>query len=401
MGKRKSFVNYILWRYLRFDRKHPFIYISFILSFLGVMTGVATLMIAMGILNGMDGELRKKLQIMEYPITIYAPQGELNSHFLQKLETHFPNYKFSPYLETTAVVQSGGELKGLILYGVDFKREKEINPILKKGVEEWKQPIGLFDVVVGKKLFDWLGVQPGGKTIFIFSRLSPMGFSVEPLFKKVRIIGYFQSGLSSFDWGIGYMDIRGLKRILNQPYFDGIHIWTPNPFKDIEKIRKFLPKSFTALGWWQQNKNFFAALKLEKTAIFLVLMLIVLVASLNIISSLLMMVMSRRKEIALMLSLGASPLQIRKIFLRMGILIGIGGIVVGSLIGFGINWILSHYQIVDIPKGVYGVDKLVVDLSWRDYLLIVGGTFLITLLSSLYPAYKASKIDVLETLRYE
>lgn len=397
----KSFVNYIFVRYLRFDRKHPFIYLSLLLSFLGVVTGVATLMIAMGILNGMDSELRKKLRILDYPLTIYSSSKPLTYPLLRQLEREFPQWHFLPFLQTTAVVQYRGELKGLLLYGVDFRREVVVNPILKKGLEKWPFPVKKFDVVLGSKLYQWLGASPGVKRLFIFSRVSPVGLEVEPLFKKMRIIGEFHSGLSSYDWGIGYTTIEGLKRILHQHSFDGIHVWTPNPTSDIQKLKTALPSGFYVVGWWEQNRNFFAALKLEKTAIFLVLLLIVLVASLNIISSLLMMVMSRRKEIALMVTLGASPREVRAIFLRIGVTIGVAGIVVGSVIGGVLLWVLSHYQIVELPKGVYGVDRLVVKLSIGDYLLIIGGTFLITLLSSLYPAKKAAEVDVLETLRYE
>jgi|GEM_PF-65753 len=488
--KNGKFINYIVRRYLRFDRRHPFISVSLILSLLGVVVGVSALMIAMGILNGMDGELKRKLKILDYPLTIYSNTGEISREILTKLEQNFPNFHFSPYLETTAIVLGGDEVKGIILYGVDFNRESKLNPILARELERINlkkekstgfgkssgliaesggQPVrqkkgnqfdnqlkigtesqishsinqslsrsqssifqpskinsasnsqhmrtsptnksnvqkypyssyGLFDVVIGSKLFNWLGINPEEKVTFIFTRFSPIGLGVSPLFKKMRVIGKFHSGLSSYDWGISYANITGLRRILSRKGFDGIRVASPDPFRDKKRLEQFLGDGYSLVGWWQQNQNFFAALKLEKTAIFLVLMLIVLVASLNIISSLLMMVMSRRKEIALMMSLGASPQEIRAIFLRLGILVGGVGIGIGSLIGGVGLWVLSHFQIVELPKGVYGVDHLVVDLSWIDYFTIIIGTFLIVLLSSLYPAFKASRVDLLSTLRYE
>ncbi|GAX88273.1 putative ABC transport system permease protein [Lebetimonas natsushimae] len=396
----KKFVGFIIKRYLRFDKKHPFIYISFILAFLGILTGVATLMIAMGIMNGMDREFEKKLKVMNYPITVYSSLVKVDKNTLELLKKHFPKFKYSPYIETSAVIQNGNSLNGVLLYGVDFKKEAEINYIFKNALKDIKK-VDVFDVVVGKRLFGDLGIAKGEKIIMIFSKITPLGFGISPLLKKVRVISYFDSGLVAYDKGIAYMNIKGLKRILHQDYYSGIHIYTPDPFKDIEKIKKILPPGIGVIGWWQQNGNFFAALKMEKRALFLVLMLIIIVASLNIISSLLMMIMSKRKEIALMMSLGASRKEIKAIFLKLGLIIGIFGIISGTALGwFGI-WVLKTFDIVKLPADVYGVSRLPVELSFIDFSLIITGAFLIVLFASIYPAVKASKTDVLETLRYE
>ena len=395
----KKFVNFVIKRYLRFDKKHPFIYISFFLAFLGILTGVATLIIAMGIMNGMDHEFEKKLKVMNYPITVYSSLVNVDNSTLKLLKKHFPNFKYSPYIQTTAIIQTNS-LNGVLLYGVDFKKEAKINYIFKKAIKDIKKP-SLFDVVIGKRLFDDLGIAKNEKVIMIFSKLSPFGFGVTPVMKKVRIISYFDSGLIAYDKGIAYMNIEGLKRILHQNYYSGIHIWSPNPFEDIKKIRKILPPGIGVIGWWQQNGNFFAALRMEKRALFLVLMLIIIVASLNIISSLLMMIMSKRKEIALMLSLGASKKEIKAIFLKLGILIGILAIICGSILGLFALWILKNFDIIKLPADVYGVSRLPIDLSMIDFILINIGAFIIVLLSSIYPAIKAANTDVLETLRYE
>jgi putative ABC transport system permease protein len=396
----KKFVNFIIKRYLRFDKKHPFIYISFLLAFLGILTGVATLMIAMGIMNGMDREFEKKLKVMNYPITVYSSLVKVDENTLNFLKKHFPKFKYSPYIETSAVVQNGNSLDGVLLYGVDFKKEAKINYIFADAIKDIKKP-GFFDVVLGKGLFSDLGISKGEKIVMIFSKITPLGFGISPLLKKVRIISYFNSGLIAYDKGIAYMNIEGLKRILHQNYYSGIHIWTPTPFKDIQKIKKILPPGIGVVGWWEQNGNFFAALKMEKRALFLVLMLIIIVASLNIISSLLMMIMSKRKEIALMMSLGASKKEIKAIFLKLGLIIGLLGIISGAVIGWLGIWVLKTFDIVKLPADVYGVSRLPVALSLIDFLLIITGAFLIVLFASIYPAIKASKTDVLETLRYE
>ena len=396
----KKFVNFIIKRYLRFDKKHPFIYISFFLAFLGIMTGVATLIIAMGIMNGMDKEFEKKLKVMNYPITIYSSLVNTDENTLKLLKKHFPSFKYSPYIQTNAVIQYNNQLNGVLLYGVDFNKEKNINYIFANAIKNIKN-LGLFDVVIGKRLFEDLGIAKNEKVIMIFSKISPFGFGISPILKKVKITSFFNSGLIAYDKGIAYMNIKGLKRILHQNYYSGIHIYTPNPFKDIEKIKKILPPGIGIIGWWQQNGNFFAALKMEKRAMFLVLMLIVIVAALNIVSSLLMMIMSKRKEIALMMSLGASKKEIKSIFLRLGMFIGIVAIFSGSFLGLIGIWALKTFDFIKLPADVYGVSKLPVDLSFIDFMLINIGAFLIVLFSSIYPAKKAADTDVLETLRYE
>ena len=395
----KRFVNFIIKRYLRFDKKHPFIYISFILAFLGIMTGVATLMIAMGIMNGMDKEFEKKLKVMNYPITVYSSLVDVDDKLLEKLQKKFPDFKYSPYIESSAVIQKNS-LNGVMLYGVDFDKESKINYIFKKAVKDIKTP-KLFDVVIGSRLYGDLGISKGEKVIMIFSKLSPMGFGISPVLKKVKIAGVFNSGLIAYDKGIAYMNIEGLKRILHQKNYSGIHIWSPEPFKDIEKIKKVLPPGVGVIGWWQQNGNFFAALKMEKRALFLVLMLIIIVAALNIISSLLMMIMSKRKEIALMMSLGASPKEIKSIFLKLGTFIGVLGITFGAMLGSMGILVLKTFDIIKLPADVYGVSRLPIDLSPVDFGLIIAGAFVIVILSSIYPAIKAGKTDILETLRYE
>ncbi|MDX1295403.1 MAG: FtsX-like permease family protein, partial [Sulfurimonadaceae bacterium] len=182
---------------------------------------------------------------------------------------------------------------------------------------------------------------------------------------------------------------------------DGIHIYSDDPHNDIIRIRETLPQSVAIKGWWEDNLNFFAALEMEKKALFIVLMLMILIASVNIISSLLMTVMNRRSEIALLISLGASPKEVKKVFLYLGIVIGIGGIVAGSVLGFSGIWILSTFEIISLPENVYPTSTLPVRFEWVDYLFTVIGGMVIGLISSWYPAKKASEVDVLTVLRNE
>jgi putative ABC transport system permease protein len=183
--------------------------------------------------------------------------------------------------------------------------------------------------------------------------------------------------------------------------YDGIHIYSTNPQADIQKISPFLPQSVAIRGWWEDNGNFFSALEMEKTSLFIVLMLIILIAAINIISSLLMTVMNRRSEIALLISLGAAKSEVKKVFLILGVVIGTLGIISGSLLGFLGIWILGSFDIISLPTDVYPTATLPLDLTLGDFFSIITGAFIIVLLSAWYPAKKAADVDVLTVLRNE
>jgi putative ABC transport system permease protein len=239
--------------------------------------------------------------------------------------------------------------------------------------------------------------------MFIFSKLQPAGLSLMPLSKRFTIEGLFRSGLNAYDESYYYTSFKTFEKILGRKpgRYDGIHIESKHPMRDIEFLKEELPDTVGIIGWWQQNGNFFAAMQMEKRALFIVLMLIILIASLNIVSSLLMTVMNRRSDVALLLSLGASKKEIRAIFFRLGLIIGVGGVVVGTLLGLGGMEILRHFDIISLPEDVYGTSRLPLKLETVDFVSIIVGALVISLLSSLYPARKASQIDPLKVLRNE
>ena len=397
-------INFIIKKYLTFDKKNPFISISAILAFIGVAVGVMVLIIAMAIMNGTAKEFEDKLFTMNYPLSIY-PQvdGMVDDTLLKKLEKKFPKLKFSPYLTSQVMIQSDESMSGGVIFGVDKEKESVINKIFKKSVKDIDK-FGKYDLVVGQGIKDDLYLYDSQKVTLYFTTINPSGFSMMPKMKRFVYSGEFKSGLTAYDKAYMYTSIEALRTIMKKSntYYDGIHIYSDEPFKDIELIQKELPKfGIGIVGWWQQNGNFFAAMEMEKKALFIVLMLIILIASLNIISSLLMTVMSRRKEIALLLSLGASTKEVKHIFLRLGIIIGFSGIIVGVIFGFGGMFILENFDIISLPADVYGTSKLPLVLDNIDFLSIVIGSMIIVFLSSLYPATKATKIDVLDVLRNE
>jgi putative ABC transport system permease protein len=397
----QKFIGKIIRHYLKYDKENPFIFISAMLAFLGIAAGVMVLMIAMGVMNGTQQEFSKKLFVMNYPLTVLPIEEDaVNIDLVKKLSHTFPAMRFSPYYTTLVITKNDGAVQGSLLYGVDYDKESQLNEVFQKAKGDGQSK---FKVVLGEGLSFEMNAMKGDKVTLYFSEQTAAGFGTMPLQKRFIVDGVFKSGLKSYDKAIMYTTLEAFEKLLKRKigYYDGLHIYSKHPIDDIEKVRKELPPSVIIEGWWQQNGNFFSAMEMEKKALFLVLLLIILVASLNIISSLLMTVMSRRSEIALMRTLGATKAEIRTIFFKLGLLIGLAGIVAGTLLGSLGIWALKTFDIISMPEDVYGTSKLPVDLLMSDFWMILLGTSVIILLSSLYPAKKASQTDPLTILRNE
>ena len=398
----KNISLYLVKKYLRFDKSQPFITVISWLAFFGVAIGLMVLMVAMAIMNGFDKEFEKKLFTMNYPLSIYSRSfSPVENSALESLKEQFPTLKFSPYISTQVLVKTGNRLEGGMLFGVNFQQEAQINAIVKEAIHE--KILDKYDIITGSEIAKSHMLTAGEKATLIFTKNDPGGMTLIPKMKRFDFQGSFTSGLIAYDKSYMYTTLEGLAQVMQyaEGHYDGIHIYSDDPFTDIEKIRNVLPNDLGIVGWWQMNGNFFAALALEKRALFIVLMLIILIASLNIISSLLMTVMNRRKEIALLLSLGVSKKEIKNTFFYLGLVIGGGGMLFGIVLGCVVLYVLGSFDLISLPADVYGTARLPLDLSTIDFVLIVFGTSLIVTLSSYYPAYKATQINVLDTLRNE
>lgn len=398
----KALTGYLIKRYLRFDRTQPFITISAILAFVGVMVGVMVLILSMAIMNGTQKAFEERLFTMNYPLTIFPlVMDSVNEDLLERLEKKFPDLKYSPYLTAQAIIRNGDNMSGGVLFGIDLEREKAINSVVEEAManKEFKK----YDILLGEGLLDELNLYDGSKAMLIFTQNQPTGLAMVPKMKRFNVVSHFNSGLSAYDKAYMYTTIEAVQNInrTEKGIYDGIHIYTDDAFSSIEEIRAELSSDVKIVGWWEQNGNFFAAMTMEKRALFIVLMLIVLVASLNIISSLLMTVMNRRKEIALLLSMGATTEEIKRVFFLLGVVIGGAGVVFGVIFGFLGIWVLGSFDIVSLPADVYGSSKLPLDLSMVDFISILVGSVFIVAFSSFYPARQASKVDVLQVLRNE
>ena len=399
--KKQSVTDYLLFKYLRFDKEQPFIMLSMLLAFIGVCVGLCVLLVAMAIMNGFDKGLQERFMVMNYPLNVLTrARVAVDDELVSRLKVGFPELAFSPYISTQVITRGKGRFEGGILFGVHSQDEKKINKVVAQGLGEAE--LKEFDILVGKGLIEEFALQRDDKLSVIFSNLNPNGLALIPQTKRFDVRHSFTSGLAFYDKAYLYADIDAVRKVLGRgENYNGVHISSNEPFKDKERLQAFLGDEYVVYGWWEQNANLFSALELEKRALFIVLMLIILAASLNIVSSLLMIVMNRRAEIALLLALGASKSEIKKAFFALGTLIGGSGMVAGILLAFGVLFALENFDIITLPADVYGTSKLLLNLDKIDLVLAIVGAAFIVMISSYYPARKATQVDVLDTLRNE
>ena len=399
--KKQSVTDYLLFKYLRFDREQPFIMLSMLLAFIGVCVGLCVLLVAMAIMNGFDKGLQERFMVMNYPLNVLTrARVAVDDELVSRLKVGFPELAFSPYISTQVITRGKGRFEGGILFGVHSQDEKKINKVVAQALGEAE--LKEFDILVGKGLIEEFALQRDDKLSVIFSNLNPNGLALIPQTKRFDVRHSFTSGLAFYDKAYLYADIDAVRKVLGRgENYNGVHISSNEPFKDKERLQAFLGDEYVVYGWWEQNANLFSALELEKRALFIVLMLIILAASLNIVSSLLMIVMNRRAEIALLLALGASKNEIKKAFFALGTLIGGSGMVAGILLAFGVLFALENFDIITLPADVYGTSKLLLNLDKIDLVLAIVGAAFIVMISSYYPARKATQVDVLDTLRNE
>lgn len=385
-------IKYLLFKYLRFDKSMPFIMITKLLAFIGVALGVCVLIVSMAVMNGMNKNFLDKLLVMNYPISIYSKHKSIDEKIIKELEK---DYLISPFIQSQAVIKSANLLQAAVIFGVDFEKEAKINEVFNKAYKNINIKES-FPIILGSQF-----LIEDFKINLIFTNLSPNALGFSPTIKRFNYQNSFSSGLKAYDESYAYVHINDLKKILKKKNYTGIHLYSNKAQEDIKILKEKYKDDYFIIGWWEQNGNFLNALKLEKKALFFILLMIIIIASLNIISSLFMVVLNRKNEIALLLALGASKKEIRNSFFMLGFFIGFCGIVFGVLLGFCSMFILNKFDIITLPADVYGTSKLPIDLSVFDFLSIVFGSILIVFLSALYPAFKASKIDILTTLRNE
>ena len=392
-----SYEFWISFRYLVSKRNEKFISIISLISIMGVAVGVTALIVVLAVMSGFDSDLREKIVGTNSHIIIEKEGGIIDYDPLVSEINKIPHVMASaPFKNGQALIRQDEQVLGVILRGIDHVREKDVTNI-QKYLEEGTLELKKNTAVIGRELAARFSLKIGD-SVSLISAIDP-----EP--RDFRIIGIFNSGMFEYDMSLVFTSIESAQNFYatgNAVGGIGIRVDDVNRADRIKKdVQKKIGFGYWARSWSELNKNLFSALKLEKITMFIILALIVVVASFNIASTLIMMVMEKTKDIGILKSIGADNISIRKIFMLDGFLIGFIGTFLGAIGGFILCYLLKTYQFIKLPRDIYYIDRLPVNLELFDYMAVIVSAMLISLLSTFYPAWQASKMEPVEALRYE
>ena len=398
-----SFEFFIAIHYLKAKRKEGFISLVTFLSIAGVAVGVMALVIVIAVMSGAESSFREKILGLEPHLLVmnYSGQFDNYEHTIDKVQAIQNVENVSPILFSQIMVRSASSFTGAMLRGIDpsskVKLIKGFSPdklkqALKPSNTENKYP----GIIIGKQLANSLGVAKGSKIILLSPAgiISPLGHI--PSMSRFLVTGIFESGMYEYDSALVYINIKEAQKVTGMKNgISALGVWVDDIYSVASlknKILSLLDYKFYARDWMDINKSLFSALKLEKTAMFIILTLIIFVAAFNIASALMMMVMEKTRDIAALKAMGATDKIIRKIFI-------IKGMVIGTISGVIVCFLLMRYEFIHLPEA-YPFRTLPVELNMLDVSAIALAAIIICFLSTIYPSNKASKMDPVEALRY-
>jgi lipoprotein-releasing system permease protein len=408
---------FISRRYLKAKRKQSFISLITIISIGGVALGVAALIIVISVMTGFKEDLQDKI-LGAHSHLVVLEEGTYVREYrevIERVQKIKGVVAATPFIQTQVMLSSDdGGISGAILRGIDpqtapgvisIKKDLKIGSLdeLSTGRD------GVPGIILGKELAKLLRVTYGDPLVM----LSPTGgeitpFGMTPKMRRFVVVGIFEAGMYDYDSSFAYVSIASAQRFLDMPdAVTGVEVRLADIYKarDVGKIitaqLSELSPSFYTLSWMDMNKNLFAALKLEKVAMFIILVLIVFVAAFNIASTLIMLVMEKSRDVAILKAMGATKWSIMKIFVLEGTIIGAFGTAIGSAFGWGACLVLKEYQFITLDPNIYYISALPVKMVPTDIFTIVIASLFLCLLATIYPSWQASRMDPVEALRYE
>ena len=387
----------VSFRYLVSRHREGFISMVSFISIMGVAVGVTALIVVLAVMNGFDNDLREKIVGTNSHIVIEKEGGIEDYDSLVNRVNGLPHVISSaPFVNGQALIRHKDQVIGVIFRGIDPEKEKKVTNI-EKYLQEGAFSLEKDSVLIGKELAWRLGLKPGD-TISLISAATTMP-------KFFTVAGVFNSGMFDYDMNLVFTNMDGAQDFYGiDNLAGGIGVKIDNVYRaDSVKneIQEEIGFDYWVRSWTDLNKNLFSALKLEKVTMFVILALIVLVACFNIAGTLIMVVMEKTKDIGILKSIGAANSGIRNIFMLNGFLVGVLGTVLGAAGGFFLCHLLKTYQFIKLPRDIYYIDRLPVNLRIVDSLAVVIVAITISLVSTLYPAWKAARMEPVDALRYE
>jgi lipoprotein-releasing system permease protein len=414
------FELFIATRYLRAKRRQAVVGLVTLISVAGVAAGVAALVVALAITNGMEQDIQNRLLGNSAHVTLMRVKGDGIRNWQPLLE----RMRALPHVTAAApgmyeqVMVSNGPRSGFaLLKAILPAQERTVSDLLgmmtagsAADLAPGESTLGSADaalpaLVLGNELADSLGVTVGDSVLVTSPQgaLTPLG--VIPSYRKFRVTGIFHSGFYQYDSSMGMLRLSDAQRLFSEPDVISLISFKVDDLNHADvigrEIEQAAGKGFQTSNWMDENRPLFRALALEKVVTFIIIALIVLVAALNILIALTMMVMEKTRDIAVLMSFGVLPSQVRRIFLMQGLLISLLGTAAGLVLGYTASWAGAHYHFIHLSASVYNFDTLPFAPSWKDGVLVAAVSIGVSLLATLYPSSTAAGILPAEALRYE
>lgn len=404
-------------RYTRAKRRNHFISVISLISILGIALGIAALITVLSVMNGFQREIRTRILGAASHIEIRGVHDSLPRWQMvaEEAKTHKRVDAAAPYVMGQAMLSFGGAVQGTIVRGVLPELEANVVDIgnhMKSGAMTDLQP-GEFGIVLGVEIANGLGVVKGDKITVIApqGQVTPAG--IVPRLKQFRVVGVFEIGMFEYDNGLALIHMADAQKLFRmEDNVSGVRLKLAELFEAprvASELTGVISGPAMISDWTRAHANYFRALAIEKRMLFIILSLIVAVAAFNIVSTLVMVVTDKQADIAILRTLGASPASIMKIFIVQGLVIGtigcllgvMGGVALALNVSSVVNFIEHNFGITFLDKTVYYISELPSELLWGDVVFIAVLSFLLTLLATLYPSYRAARVKPVEALRYE
>jgi lipoprotein-releasing system permease protein len=415
------FEFFIAARYLRAKRRQAVIGVITAISVAGVAAGVASLVIALAITNGMRRDLQDRLLGSTAHVLLMREAGDgIRGDWRGLLDrlSKVPHVTAAaPGLYEQVLISRGARSGGALIKGVlpaDERRVSDLLQSVKEGSSRALEPVAepqnvtaqaTPPIVIGKDLAESLGAQVGD-TVLVTSPqgdLTPLG--LVPRYQRCQVVGVFASGFYQYDSSYAFMRLADAQRLFSEPDLISVISFKVDDLNRADAIGRAIEQAagpgFQATNWMEQNRELFRALKLEQYVTFIVLALIVCVAALNILIALTMMVMEKTKDIAVMMSFGVTTAQVRRVFLLQGLMISVIGTLIGLVLGYIVSWAGGHYRFIQLDASVYSIDYLPFAPRGVDALIVAAVSLGVSALATLYPSGSAARVLPAEALRYE
>ena len=406
-----GFELFIARRYLKSRRRENFISFISLISIVGVAIGVATLNFVMAMMNGFETEIRQRIIDTTAHITVYSYAGDgfVDWQSLADKIKDVPDVEATaPNIFFKSVIGSGDANDGVFVKGIDPKYEYAVSRLHENIVAgEINLDINsdsLPGIVIGQELASTLNVKLGEEVVLASLKQKKMTLTLQPKYKRFVVTGLFETGMNEYDGNLAYISIPMAQDLFKlDDMVTGLQVRVRDFYKSehiAREIEEIVGSPFYAVDWSERHKNLFGWMTLEKYGMSMVVGLMVVVAAFSIVTTLIMLVIEKRRDIAILKSMGANRRQVMKIFMFQGTLLGFVGTMAGTALGFTVCWLQQTFDIVSIPGEIYFINSLPFDMRFIEFVIVAVASVVIAFLATIYPAWRAARLFPSDILRH-